>query len=1325
MRKIGLFLSITYGLYGQATIQITSPTPGQVASGWAGAGNLNPFTLAVSLSSDAAVRTTSVCYQLDGYDLYNPGWGGPFSNSQSVNFAKGCSTEWPFSMPINTYWTANATNHSVVAVAKDAAGSVVATSAPVAFAISNDWPVKCSDGSNASSTGSLGSLSNGYLPVTLTVNGSCATDTKDVEFFVDGIQFAAYWSTTQASFTAPVDTTKWSDGVHRVCWAWQDLTNYSNISGMLAKWAGEWCAPVTFSNTTTATETRTACSDCRLTPGQTVSLAPTEWNADGTQNAVSNFSYLSANTSIATVSTSGVVTATSTMPAWGHPSSGKVYTMAETVSGTDLNSIVGTGQYWSNSHPFTSQSLNTLVHIFAGGGWSAGVYRINSVDIPNHVVTMIDENGNHPSIALNGTFATGPTSVSNILVWPDQTTQTCFATDGTIKPAGDPACFYMHSMFASDSYLKNTLTTYNYKGGGTGPHAEFDKTGFNTWEISPLPGSSQCTDFLNQTQAQYETQLAGSVAGYVSALSDMKHATHLYGIGDNMTRTGEYLYACAFGAPSGYSGNSSWTSNAIALSLKAYKNAGHQLHGMNWADEVSSSWGVHPLAGPIKPGGANSWLTSIVSDGGSGTPANAVCTVNGTYISLNGAGQFIIHDSSVSQLNTTPGGAAYNSYSGTSTSFKFNCPNAPAGTYDSSNDPNLTLEPFAAGGWTRANNTDYIRYDAFARLMNEVNAAGLPGQRTPVGGAPPFVGGCAGISAWDGYQGDGSISGVSQVGEYVDWYSDQGQMGSFLMHRAPANWTFTGNSSSGAYLQTTFGCYSPTLPLIAIAATNVGSYGLQGYTVNVTSIQDDVATLAAPHKLTTLILGDTRFYIQGTDNAAYNNQQAYVTELLDSTHVRFALARAPFSDNTCHAWQAPGDNSTGPATLHFAGGYTPAQTADVYASSTSIGMQKFYPGNNVGRGMAVIMSTSADVNMPKHIGEKFTISGCTNGNYAGKTWLLSTTNSNVPGYTRFMVMWYVPSGTANGGTITIQPDNSIVCGRTVCSGPRSTNNSNQMQPWDPRAVFGQYLASAIGGAKAFRSYKVDGNWLPYQYQQGSGYNSQGWASGVFSSGRSTDGYLQGEVHAHPHFESGALVPDFNAAANASRGLTHWRKFLLQNIVNSPDMGPTLSCSLRSGTFGKALLCANTTNGTTTRTFDVSSYLVSGQNYILTIWGWDGTDITTVIPAGTSSKTITLDEGQAFALVFPNTFAGTVNQPVVQTRLSDIPSATSSAIRWSYNAAQFDTPTANFIDCGSSASCTIPADLYTDSGGNFMSLYYEIIYLNSSRKRIASSGMQNF
>jgi hypothetical protein len=1331
--KSALLLLVCSTLYAQI-VQILSPMAGSSVSGFAGAGNPNPPLITVGFATelDTADGNALACVQVDGNSLYNPGWGAPFATptSNGVNlaalYAFGCFPVQPsashitsFSMPWNSYWLANG-NHVMTVVLYDAAGTLYYTSAPQPFVVANKWPVTCSDGSAPASSLGTPSVANGIISVPFSITGSCAGDIKSgvtgspsgtttLSWFVDGVtnpfsalfssantQYGGSFPNTTSSGTATIDERQWFNGVHNVCWAWLDFQpgNYSTSTGNNIGSAGEECLPQMFANGSVASQVWTAGHDIFLAPSATFSLAPTLYNTDQTTAGGTTFDYLSLNTSIATVSTGGVITATSACPGPGSglPCSTQVFAMGESqgVGCSDLTNYLGTGQYTSTCFAFHTSDIGKLIKISGGTNCTAGLYQINNVDMRIPLVTMVPSPG-PGGACVDASFVTGPTRASNVLINATNT-MSCFGTDGAIHLSYTGSCFAPHEMFASGGILSGPNVTYPYAGvANAGPLAEFDTSGYNTWEVG-LIGQSPC-DGIGGTLSAFQSNLNSYISVFTPNLATLHHATHLYGAGDNVDREGTYLWNCAFGTPS------TWTTPIVGAALNAWSGAGYPLVGVNMIDEGAGE-NARPLAGPITPGGSNSWLSAsmaVVSDG------TGTCTVNGTNIWLNSSLHFIIHGSSTTALNNSAGSAGYVGNVNGGSSFTFSC-SLPSGTYS---DSGLTIEPLAADGYTNDSNTSYIRYQAIANLVIQANTQT---GTTPITWSAATTQPCLVRQNYGGLGTDGPIGGISQIGTsasypYQDFYPDDSQAQPFLVSRNSINWNFTGGSSPGGFTRSQYGCYDPTKPLVTLVQADETLAGQQGYNSTLTSISGSTMTFSTGHGLQNVVPGITRVSVTGNSNSALNTNY-FVLSILSPTELRVALAGTDFTSAACTN-----------GTITFIGGHTDTPTS---ISATGIAsVNKFwitgdgtnFSGYSYGQAFFV---TNADATLPSLRGQNFTISGCTNAAFATPTFVYAPTNLNVPSYTvnGANTFWELPNGTGTGGTANIIPDDSSNCGRAYCYRP----NENS-----PSFVFTNYISAAIAGAVGFRSYKVPGpNSRLYQPNYGFTINS---APPFAPTG------ITNEFYVFPHWENVGNVPVFHGNSLAAQAITRWFAYFDQPRLNSPDYGPWIDTTVRSGANGNLLLAANTTNGIETRTYNMatacngSTCIQSGQSWIYNIVGPDGTNVIETESPSTTSVSITLTEGQAVFFVFPTTFTGVLTQPTFSPSTTgsfgDCPSGTDSiAIRWGYDLYLLDVSQQN-VASYTSFPATIPADK------NYGTVFGRSYCISSTAGTLATSDVFNF
>jgi hypothetical protein len=217
----------------------------------------------------------------------------------------------------------------------------------------------------------------------------------------------------------------------------------------------------------------------------------------------------------------------------------------------------------------------------------------------------------------------------------------------------------------------------------------------------------------------------------------------------------------------------------------------------------------------------------------------------------------------------------------------------------------------------------------------------------------------------------------------------------------------------------------------------------------------------------------------------------------------------------------------------------------------------------------------------------------------------------------------------------------------------------------------------------------------------------------------------GQLFANQHFENDATVSVAHAANTAALFWNAKAKYLLQPTLNSPDYTQNWECGAKRGTYGNILICFNDTDGPQSQTFNLSPYLESGQQierYILS----DTSIAYQPISAGTMSDAVSnVPPLNAVAYVFPVNFSAEIAQPSVAVCITatsgcsqaDVPSATAIAIRWSYDPYYIDALGTTY-SCGTNV-CTPPWDR------NIGTIWYRIVYLDSSNRVLAMSDIQTF
>lgn len=137
--------------------------------------------------------------------------------------------------------------------------------------------------------------------------------------------------------------------------------------------------------------------------------------------------------------------------------------------------------------------------------------------------------------------------------------------------------------------------------------------------------------------------------------------------------------------------------------------------------------------------------------------------------------------------------------------------------------------------------------------------------------------------------------------------------------------------------------------------------------------------------------------------------------------------------------------------------------------------------------------------------------------------------------------------------------------------------------------------------------------------------------------------------------------------------------------------------------------------------NLSPYLVTGQQILKYYMTWT-TLVVSVLPAGTTSDTVSFDPAGVVIYVFPNNCMTEYSAPMLSVRLADVPNATGFSVQYAYNPYFFrPVPRWSALPipstyCGAGA-CSLPVDR------NIGTVYYRVLYLNSSNQVLATSDLQ--
>jgi hypothetical protein len=314
----------------------------------------------------------------------------------------------------------------------------------------------------------------------------------------------------------------------------------------------------------------------------------------------------------------------------------------------------------------------------------------------------------------------------------------------------------------------------------------------------------------------------------------------------------------------------------------------------------------------------------------------------------------------------------------------------------------------------------------------------------------------------------------------------------------------------------------------------------------------------------------------------------------------------------------------------------------------------------------------------------------------------------------------LPVGSSTSGTATMLYDNSFVPG---VSGWQILHNYTTLG-----TAFGSMIESAIVRGVMDRQYKVDSSENGYldhfvgtagaaNWHIKPGYQGFNLIQNLWK--KFADNTASGQVFAHPHFEDGLTNPIFHGNNMAATILLRWQKFLLTPALNSPDLGPLISCGARA----QLLFCWNASDGPQTRTLTLTPYLQSGQKIARYIANWQGIVMTT-LNAGTNTDSVTLQPQDSVWYAFPANYAAEIQQPTISARLADISGAGSIAVRYADDLYWLDTP-ANTVACIGTGVGTVPVDLAFKA---IAPIVYRLIYMagsNCTGAVVATSDVSTF
>jgi hypothetical protein len=1288
MKALILSIVLSCSALAQCTITITSPTAGAVWTGYTG------NTAKVSITG--CPNVTFVQYQVDDQEL---------PDGITIQTAKS-----GYSVPINTSGWYNG-QHEIKAFALDALGSVIATATPVDFRNDNTWPVA----SHPVLTVSPGTPITSPWSGSVTINVSFTTgDTQTPRFFIDGTPMPAYQANTYG-WAWVVDTTLLKNGPHTISVTTGDNTTlttyscaYAGANDQPVDNSGEWTRLVQVSNAGTPASLKMNAREVFLTPGATFPLSGTIVNGDGTTSPASSIKYYvkSGNCTLS----GNVVTAVA--------SYGGCYIVASQGVGptyTDLSYDSPTFSYLSPSFPVVAQMVGQSLYITGGTGFTPGAYQITKVDLhnPSFEYIYLDH---FAGSATGGIFQLGLTSV----VWIGVATSNImphFGNDGSILTTYDPNKSFMpYSGFFSSSPMLTGDQKYT-----PGYLYDYIHSGQNTIETGMVgapggTGYSTINTFIND-QTNYVSNTNSMLAGTNLRLSLT---------GDTLIRNGPDFYNSVQG-PLGIN-RLTGTQSLVAAAFQSWtNNTAHPVLLNVIQDEVTSSWNAMPTQGPIMfhSGGTTtvqSPMTSITSD------MAGTCTIHGAP-GFNGANRFIIHGSMFSYVNSVPGsGVTYGPVTLATPNATFPCSGwPPAMTWNFANDPGLTIEPYAfawchfdcnaPGNSNSAVATDYLPYTGPAFVRQQADT--IVG-RPPMTFAPPGLAGPVSVNTWSGdntYFGAQNVLGVTRMGDYCELYG-YGTTWGFLGSR----WSYPQNQFNqyGDLVRDRYGYCDPTRPLSVLIATANANYSIMpNNSTPVATCTGDKVTFSAPHGLVNIIPNFTRFWVNGSSGC---DDYFYVMSLPSPTTA--TVAKAVFATGgsairanggTIH-WANGGTDTIYSGAPGYYGAPCPVDSV-VYGICAMGSIQCPQGAGGTGQvcGDPTINLASVVMNLNKHRGEKFTITGATDVSTSmpatainSATYIFPVMNpfitdpvSQFPDGLSHFVALQIPNLSSTGGSAWIIPDANDIPGRNADLASIAQANLGFFGVIDlaiARAIGGRHYLMMQVYPTAWNSYAAIGGPVAVPYTVG------------FGSGCNQDIQLGDS----PHWEIDNSASIFWGASTAEHLIDSMKEYVLQPAQTTPDYGRSVDTAWRkSTTYGDLFMTLNVVNSPQTITYDLTPFQHSGQSIIKYDVTYQGIK-TTILPPGTTSDSVSLDEAESIFYKAPISYKAPAF-PKIQVSLADQPNAAKSVVYYAIDDWWLRKGVNPRYSVECTNGCQIPVDLAIGT------IYYRVQYLDINGKPLGDPG----
>lgn len=816
-----------------------------------------------------------------------------------------------------------------------------------------------------------------------------------------------------------------------------------------------------------------------------------------------------------------------------------------------------------------------------------------------------------------------------------------------------------HSLWFASLFQSSTNLSDGFYPASSSYGADYAAAGYNAIEtgIWQAPGFSQTQGSWSPTMSSYVSAQAAAVSPY---------GLYLHLTGDGAVRGTPDIFNTTQGAAASY------TPPAVQIAAGDWIN--NRVIGMTVVDEVNSIWGTNPLQ--VSPVIGSAGFSQIAGNG-------SVCTVTWTAWSVqSGTNTFIITGSGTAlDYNTATNSPQPFTITNTSNpnSFPFNC--SFNGTITSGSNPGTTIQPYVAwtydasanacapGGLSAGPCTNWVKWDAFQNFRTWWTNAGA--------GAPAL--------AWANAQGynKASITGwsASGIADYSEFYYNPD-----LDYLPQYNSQFVLIHAIGDTFRQRYGwVVNNGAPILSEAgATNI-DYGFQGYPITISSISNDLVTFSAPHGINSIIPFDTRLWISGSSNSAYNTN-FYVRDCPTATTCHIALWKPTFTYLQTTGLGATANVSDGTTfPVYSLQSDSTSQWGTQFINNSDNGTCSLYHTPNK-RGMTMTFTQGA---------------GPSIGTFATTSWWYIPADISLPCATWAGIgfLAQLPSGSSTGGTASIVLDSRFVRGINYI-GP---GNSETGPRWSAATVFYAMLLPSAGTREYIAAAYLDDP-------------ARRSTTPVFQDTTN----LEVQIGPHPQYLQYGNAQMWNAQFVPNQLAQRLAKYLFARTFSCPDLGQYFDCALRKGTYGNIQMHESFADAPITRTIDISGCAVGGQNTIRYLAGWRGISIT-VINAGTTSDTVTFDpdSGQFVAYVCSNNAATEYSSVPFAASLSS--GATKVVVQYAYSPYLLNDPVrayglASAVDCGT-GSCTLPVDR------NIGTVYIRIYQLAADGHWLSRSGVQ--